>query len=53
VSLAAYGGFKWSLFYQPGRRIWSIVFNTAPALGVAPACPPRPLWGAPVIVVTR
>ena len=27
VDLSAYSGWKWSLFYQPSRRAWSLVLN--------------------------
>lgn len=31
VDLAAYSGWKWSLFYRPGKRTWRLIVNADPA----------------------
>lgn len=50
LDLGAYGGFKWSLFYQPSRHAWKVIFNTNPG---PPGTNDRegdlPVWGEPVI----
>ena len=45
IDLSSYAGFKWSLFYQPDRRVWRVVLNTEPADGA----PTRALWVEPAI----
>lgn len=50
VDLAAYGGFKWSLFYQPRYRTWKLIFNTnAGPPGTDGRFAGLPLWGEPMI----
>jgi hypothetical protein len=46
VDLAAYAGWKWSLFYRPERIIWRVVL-AADAMDSVPA---TVLWGAPEIL---
>ena len=50
IDLGAYGGFKWSLFYQPSRLTWRLIFNTNTG---APGTDNRngdlPLWGEPAL----
>ena len=54
INLARYGGFKWSLFYQPSRRMWQIVFNTSfdPSY-IDESRAGLPVWGAPAISASR
>jgi hypothetical protein len=50
VDLSAYGGFKWSLFYQPSRLRWRIIFNTnSGPPGTDDRRGDLPLWGEPAI----
>jgi hypothetical protein len=48
ADLSAYAGFKWSLFYRPGRIVWRLVLATDPEQGGA-----RGVWGSPEIVTDR
>ena len=45
IDLADYAGLKWSLFYQPDRRVWRLVLNTELVEGA----PTRALWVEPGI----
>ena len=50
IDLSAYSGFKWSLFYQPSRLTWRIIFNTnAGPPGTGDQRGDLPLWGEPAI----
>lgn len=46
ADLSAYAGWKWSLFYRPGRQTWRLNL-AADAAGGAPALA---VWGSPSIV---
>jgi hypothetical protein len=48
VDLAAYAGWKWSLFYRPDRVLWNLVLAADGAAGDATV-----VWGAPEIVTDR
>ena len=43
VDLSRYSGWKWSLFYQPGRQTWKLILNADVMAGGAAA------WARPVI----
>jgi len=45
IDLSDYAGLKWSLFYQPDRRVWRLVLNTELLEGE----PARALWIEPGI----
>jgi hypothetical protein len=45
VSLSAYGGPQWSLFYRPDTRLWEIILATTAIEG----SPDRVYWGWPGI----
>jgi hypothetical protein len=50
IDLAAYGGFKWSVFYQPRRLTWRLIFSTNPGTpGTATPGVGVALWGEPMI----
>lgn len=51
VDLGPYSGFKWSLFYHPGRLLWRIVFNTNAGLpGSVDTRGDMPVWAEPRIL---
>lgn len=53
VDLGPYSGFKWSLFYQPRRLLWRIVFNTNAGLpGSTDQRGDLPLWGEPRLLTS-
>lgn len=43
VDLTLYSGWKWSVFYQPGRRTWKIILNANESPGGTV------VWARPVI----
>jgi hypothetical protein len=45
IDLSAYAGLKWSVFYQPDRRVWRVVLNTE----LLDGAPTRALWIEPAI----
>jgi hypothetical protein len=47
LDLSAYSGFKWSLFYQPRRWTWNVIFNTRAVMSGSESVPL--LWGEPTI----
>jgi hypothetical protein len=50
IDLSKYGGFKWSLFYRPRNKTWSIIFNTiVKGLGRPPTPADRLYWARPVV----
>jgi hypothetical protein len=46
VDLSRYAGWQWSLFYQPSRRLWQLIFSVD---GEPSAAGDTPAWAAPVI----
>ena len=50
IDLSKYSGFKWSLFYQPRYKTWSIIFNTiVKGLGRSLVQADRLYWARPVV----
>jgi hypothetical protein len=50
VDLSKYGGWKLSLFYQPSRTTWEIIFNAGAEI---PAAGARAVWADPLILAPR
>ena len=52
VDLGPYSGFRWSLFYHPGRLLWHLVFATNVSLpGGLDSRGDMPLWAEPRILL--